>query len=307
MLQTMKRILVTGATGFIGCHSLPLLMDHGYEVHAVSSKDKGSYYPGVRWHKSNLLDFKQTEALLRNVRPTHLLHFAWYTIPGEFWNSQENLCWLQASIHLLRKFVEQNGRRAVFAGTCAEYNWNFGFCSESITPCEPATLYGTCKHSMRLILESYAKETGLSAAWGRIFFPFGPYEHPDRVVPYVIRSLLKGEFAACSHGNQIRDFLYVEDVAEAFVKIMESSVCGPVNVGSGQPIVLKDLIFKIAEVLDRPDLIKLGSRSTSHDEAPLVLANVGRLYSEIKWQPKYDLDQAINKSVEWWQENMSNP
>ncbi|MHA1941160.1 MAG: NAD-dependent epimerase/dehydratase family protein [Candidatus Hodarchaeales archaeon] len=302
----MKKVLVTGATGFIGRHTLPVLLDHDYEIHAVSSKTAELNAPGIRWHKSNLLNFNQIEALISKVCPTHLLHFAWYTIPGKFWNSLENLSWLKASIHLLQQFVYHGGQRAVLAGTCAEYNWNYIFSSETITHTDPMTLYGRCKRSMQMVLEGIAKEMGLSAAWGRIFYPYGPYEHPDRLVPYVIRSLLKGKPAECSDGNQVRDFIYVKDVAEAFVKILDSPACGAINIGSGQPVILKDLIFKIAKCLNMTDYVKLGIRKTPPEEAPYVVADICRLCSEIRWQPKYNLDQGIHNSIKWWRENLSS-
>jgi nucleoside-diphosphate-sugar epimerase len=302
----MKKVLITGATGFIGRHCLPLLMARGYEVHAVSSQRLTTNVSDIHWHQSNLLDPSQISALIAEVRPSHLLHFAWYTVPGKYWTSSENLRWVQASISLLQEFVKHHGERVVMAGTCAEYDWRFGYCSEEVTPLNPATLYGTCKHSLQLVLSSLAKQTGLSAAWGRIFFLFGPYEHPDRLVPYVIRSLLYGEPARCSHGKQIRDFLYVQDVADAFVTLLESRVSGPVNIASGQPVVLRELIYKIAAKLKREDLIQLGAVSVPPDEPPLLVADVRRLHDEVGWSPKYDLDTALKETIEWWREHESN-
>ena len=205
----MKRILVTGARGFIGRHCLPLLVARGYEVHAVSSQRITANASDVYWYQADLLDPSQVLALVTKVRAGHLLHLAWYTVPGKYWTSPKNLRWVQASVSLLQEFVAHGGQRVVMAGSCAEYDWRYGYCSEAVTPLAPRTLYGTCKHSLQLVLSAFAKQTGLSAAWGRIFFLFGPYEHPDRLVAFVIRSLLKGEAARCSHGNQIRDFLYV--------------------------------------------------------------------------------------------------
>jgi nucleoside-diphosphate-sugar epimerase len=296
----MKKILITGAGGFIGRHCLPILLTRGYEVHAADSKTSAENVPDVCWHQVDLLNSLEIRRLMGEVRPTHLLHFAWFTTPGEYWTARENLDWVRASLDLLQAFAEHGGKRVVMAGTCAEYDWRYGYCSEQITPLTPATLYGTCKHSLQIVLDSFARQTGLSAAWGRIFFLYGPHEHPSRLISSVIISLLKGEPARCSHGNQIRDFLYVEDVADAFAALLESNVTGPVNVASGCPVVLKDVIYKVGEKLGRKDLIQLGVLPVSSHEPYLLVADVNRLASEVGWLPKYDLDRGLEQSVAWW-------
>jgi len=194
----MKRVLLTGATGFIGRRCLPLLLANGYEVHAVSSRLPQETCSDVCWHQVNLLDFSQVSVLIADMQPTHLLHFAWYAEPGKYWTALENFHWVQASLSVLWQFYSHGGKRLVMAGTCAEYDWKYGYCSEQITPLLPATVYGTCKHSLQVMLDAFSRQTGLSVAWGRIFFLYGPHEHPDRLVSSVIRSVLRGEPARCS-------------------------------------------------------------------------------------------------------------
>jgi nucleoside-diphosphate-sugar epimerase len=302
----MKKVLITGATGFIGRHCLPLLATRGYEIHAVSSKALEKSQRNIHWHKANLLDLTQISELLNIVKPTHLLHFAWYMEPKKCWNSIENFNWVQSSLCLLQSFILNGGYRAVIAGTCAEYDWKYGYCSEQITPLLPNTAYGICKHSLQLMLSAYSKETGLSSSWGRIFFIYGPYEHPERLVSSVINSLLLEKVAQCSHGNQIRDYLYVEDVADASVTLLESDVQGPVNIASGYPISIKKIVSQIGERLNKKDLIHFGAIPSAHDEAPLLVADMRRLTYEVKWNPKYDLDQGLDKTIDWWRNRINS-
>ena len=296
--------MVTGGKGFIGRHCLPLLIDKGYEVHAVDVNAAEADCPDVNFHTIDLLEPGQVSTLMSQVRPTHLLHLAWYAVPGKFWTSVENFRWVQASLNLLQAFVSNGGHRVMMAGTCAEYDWRYGFCSEEITPLLPATPYGAYKHSLQVMLDAFSRQTGLSRAWGRVFFLYGPHEHPERLVSSVIGSVLKGDPALCSHGNQIRDFLYVEDVASAFVNTMDSTVQGPVNIGSGRPISLREVIIKIGERAGRPDLIRLGEKAVSEDEPPLLIADVKKLTEDVNWFARYTLDEGIDKTIRWWKDHL---
>jgi len=300
----MKKVLVTGASGFIGRNCLSGLVELGYGVYAVDTARLEEADSRIKWLSVDLLDIKQVEKLLKDVRATHLLHFAWYAEPKKYWNSDENYKWVEASKVLLKGFHSNGGCRAVMAGTCAEYNWQYGRCIEDTTPLLSATVYGKCKHSLQIALANFSDATGLSSAWGRIFFLYGPYEHPQRLVSSVIISLLQGKPASCSHGNQIRDFLHVEDVASAFVALLESDVRGPVNIASGLQIALKEVICKIGKKLGRPELIRLGDILSSKDEPPLLVADVRRLQEEVGWTPKYDIDSGLDQTIEWWKERL---
>lgn len=302
LLQPVKRVLVTGATGFIGRQSLRVLLDAGFEVHALSrSKGEADIESGgVRWHRADLFENPVAETVLAEVRPTHLLHFSWYAEPGRYWTAAENFDCVRASLALLQAFAGQGGKRVVMAGTCAEYDWNYGWCSEGVTPLVPKTVYGTCKNALQDMLAVYARQFGLSSAWGRIFFLYGPHEHPSRLVSSVIRSILRGESALCSSGEQVRDFLHVSDVASAFVSLLNSEVQGAVNIASGEAMLLKDVVGKIAQKLQRPDLLKLGARATAPQDPPLLLADVRRLKEELGWRPAFDIDRGLDQTIAWW-------
>jgi nucleoside-diphosphate-sugar epimerase len=248
-----------------------------------------------------LLDETQRRNLIETVRPTHLVHLAWYTEHGKFWTAPENLRWLQASIGLVKAFADSGGKRAVFAGTCAEYDWTIGACSDAVPGyIRPATLYGACKASLFQAAERFCQQAGVSLAWGRIFFPYGPHESPARLVPSVIRSLLAGREAACSSGEQVRDFLHAADVAGAFVALLESEVKGAVNIGSGEGVALKDVVATIGEELGRPELIRLGALPTRPGDPPRLVADGGRLSSEVGWGPSYGLASGLRDVIGWW-------
>lgn len=303
----MKRVLVTGARGFIGRHALTTLRVDGFEVHAVTHGDTRSV-PGddtCQWHRANLLDAAAIEPLIRSVRPTHLLHFAWDAVPGQYWTSLDNFSWVQASLELLRRFHEAGGTRVVMAGTCAEYDWAYGYCSEAVTPTNPKTPYGTCKLSLQRMLQAYSRETGVSSAWGRIFSLYGPHEHPSRLVSSVARAVLRGEPVRCTHGNQLRDYLHVQDVADAFVALLDSDVTEPVNIASGQPVYLKEVIYKLADYVKRRDLVELGAIPSAMDEPHLLCADIRRLHDAVDWVPRFNLDRGLEHTLDWWKSHIA--
>ncbi|MCL5038060.1 MAG: NAD(P)-dependent oxidoreductase [Chloroflexi bacterium] len=301
----MKKVVVTGAGGFIGRQSLGLLLDRGFIVHAVDIQPPVMKKQNLFWHSVDLHKPDEVEKFFKDVKPEYLLHFAWYAVPGKYWTSLENFRWVQSSIEILRRFHESGGRRAVFSGTCAEYDWNFGTCREYETPRNPVTVYGTCKHALQIMVDAYSKETGLSTAWGRVFFLYGPYEYPSRLIAFVIRSLLKGEAACCTHGGQQRDFLFVKDVAGAFVSLLESDVRGAVNISSGEPVALKDVLLKIGDKTGRPELINLGAIPPGSGEPDFLIGDNTRLRNEVGWSPEYGLDTGLEETVRWWKNEMS--
>lgn len=298
----MSRVLVTGATGFIGRGALAPLVSAGMEVHAVTSRTPAPDGPArVRWHRADLHDAAGTERLVADLAPTHLLHLAWYAEPGAFWTSTENLRWVEASIRLLRAFAAHGGHRAVLAGSCAEYAWGDRVrCVENETPCRPATLYGASKHAVHLVAQRFAQQIGLSLAWGRIFFVFGPYESPARLGGSVARSLVLGEPALCSHGRQVRDFLYSEDLAGAFAALLESPVQGAVNMASGRPVQVREVVEALASAAGRPELVQFGARPANRDEPAELIADVTRLRDEVGWTPPTSLEQRAADTIAWW-------
>ncbi len=299
----MKRIVVTGATGLIGRHCVPALAGRGYEVHGIAPPQEGRAGSDVVWHAADLFDADAVTRLMEEVGASHLLHLAWITTPGLFWNSPDNVRWVEASLGLVRAFQAAGGRRILVAGSCGEYDWDHGYCREDVTPLRPATLYGQAKHALHLLVEGFASQVGLSAAWGRIFFVYGPGAHPSRMPGCVIRSLRAGETAACSEGSQIRDYLHVVDVADALAALVDSDVEGAVNIASGQPVRLADMIWKVAALIGRPELVRLGALATPPGEPPVLIADVGRLRREVGWTASFDLDGGLADTVRQWNDD----
>lgn len=295
----MSRVVVTGASGFIGRRTLEPLLARGFEVHAVSRRRPRDVPADVRWEETDLLDDAQRAALVARVRPSHLLHLAWYAEPGAFWSARENALWVAATVHLVDEFAAAGGRRAVLAGTCAEYAWgDAGVLSED-APLAPATFYGICKDAARRVAEGLAERLELSLAWGRIFFLYGAGEDERRLVGGVARALTAGERAPTSEGSQRRDFLHVDDVAGAFAALVAADVTGAVNVGSGEAVAVRQIVELIAQAAGRPELLDIGALPARPGDPPEIVADVRRLRDEVGFRPAVSLRDGLASSVAW--------
>lgn len=300
----MSRVLVTGAGGFIGRHSLAALAARGFEVHAVTRA--ASLPDAAACHAVDLLDHRAAAALVEAIRPTHLLHFAWTVTPGQFWSTRENLDWVAATLALYRAFAAAGGRRFVGAGSCAEYGWAPAQVAapldERASPCEPVTLYGIAKHATHNLLAAAAPLDRVSLAWGRVFFLYGPGEKPGRLVSDVVAKLLRGEPVETTAGTQRRDFLHVADVAAAFAALLASDVEGPVNIASGGARPLAALLTEIARQTGAGHLLRLGARPMPPNEPGQLAAATQRLRQEVGFTPRFDLAAGIADTIAAWRD-----
>jgi nucleoside-diphosphate-sugar epimerase len=303
---TGARVLITGATGFIGRHAIGPLQQAGFGVHALTRAEPSDRADGVTYHIADLIAAADIAPLLRAVAPTHLLHLAWDVTPGRFWNSPANLTWVAASMALYRAFVAAGGRRAVFAGTCAEYDWSYPLLDETRTALQPATLYGTAKHALHQIIAKAAALDQVSVAWARLFMLYGPHENENRLVPTVATALLRGRPALCGNGAAERDFMHVADAGAALACVLGSDLQDAVNIASGSCVPIRLVIDMVAQLIERPELVRLGTRPDAADEPPR-LAAATQLLAGLGFRPAFTLASGLADTVGWWRRKEGLP
>jgi len=294
----MKRVLLTGSTGFIGRHAIVTLKERGFEIHAIGRDDPG--VSEVTFHHFDLLAHGAIDGVVRSARPSHLLHLAWYGGAAGLRSSSENLKWVGATLTLLRAFAEAGGRRAILAGTCAEYGPRASTCDEALTSCEPASLYGVAKDATRRVAERYASISGLSMAWARIFYLYGPGEAAGRLVSDAIEALTAGRPFPVTEGKQRRDFMHVRDAAGALAALIDCDVRGPVNIGSGSAIAVRSLLGILTAITGGAHLLEFGALPLPADEGPVVEAAVRRLSLEVGYRPVFGLTEGLADAVSRW-------
>ncbi len=295
------KILLTGATGFIGSHVARQLVSEGHEVHALVRPQSD------RWRIADIqsaLHFHAADLLHPPFTIPHepfpiCIHLAWYVEPGKYLDAELNDKYSSAGLRLGTLLSSWGCRRMVAAGTCFEYDTDLGTLTES-SPTKPRSRYAQSKLTLFRELTTLCEKTDMQFAWTRFFYQYGPGEDSRRLVPTVINALLQGKPAKLTPGEQVRDFLHVEDVATAVCAVARSQLTGAVNIGSGQPVTVGEIARKIGDVLGKPELVKLGAQAYPPGEPMRIVADNTRLRQEIGWQPRFDLDAGLRQTIDWW-------
>lgn len=287
------KVLLTGASGFIGRHVLRALEHQGIEVVVVGRTQP---QPSVPFIEADLLGITDFGPLVKQAQATHLLHLAWYAEHGKYWSSPLNLRWAEATTRLVEAFCAAGGQQVVIAGTCAEYEWAHGYCREDSTPLNPATLYGTVKDATRRLVMAVCAQHQVPCAWGRIFLPYGDGESASRLIPSLI-DVFRGERAPFGvNATAYRDFLHASDVAEGFVRLLTAGVSGAYNICSGEPVRLVEVVTTLAFLLGADPEPVLALTTERVGEPPLLVGENLKLKT-LGWRPALTLAQGFERML----------
>jgi nucleoside-diphosphate-sugar epimerase len=300
------RVFVTGASGFIGAHLVPILLNAGCEVAVLAVHDDtlwrlNGLIERIRVIRGNLGEIDMFASSLVDFKPDICIHLAWYVEPAKYLNARQNIAWMMNSLELLTLLIEIGCQHVVMTGTCAEYDTDIGYLKET-SPTKPNTLYAAAKLSLSILGEQMVQGTGTQLAWARLFYLYGNKEDDRRIVPALIKSLLRAEPFAASTGEQIRDYLHVEDVASALWFIAVNRLSGLFNVSSGSPVSMHTLMETIGDILGKKDLIRFGNLPQRQWE-PLFICGDNTKLRQLGWQPKYNLYDGLMEAITWWRDS----
>lgn len=295
-------VLVTGANGFIGTRVVWYLAQMGFEVHGLSRKLLEPEIEGVTFHDCDLFDYARVTELCRNIQAESLVHLAW-DVSDNYRDAVSNIEWVSSSLHLIESFATAGGTNICAAGTCLEYDESSKVLTEDLSPLGPSTIYGAAKHLLHRTVVTQFPD--ISFAWARIFYLYGPNENPGRLVSAVARGLTRGETVKCSHGRQVLDYLHVDDVATALCTVLRSDYTGPINIGSGIPITVRELVTRLASIANGLHTVQF-DQVPKDSEYPTVIVADNRKLLNLGWKPRFDHNRGLQQIYEWWSETGVN-
>ncbi len=187
-------------------------------------------------------------------------------------------------------------RRSVAVGTCIEYQVTGRPSREDETPISPSSTYARCKHALHDRLREASATNGVPLAWARVFYPYGEGEHPARLASSLVAKFRAGEAVTLKTPGSVKDYIHADDVASALLAVSARGSDGTVNIGTGEGVAVGSVARQIAELVGRPDLLRMPERPVA-DPLDHVVADAGRLRS-LGWRPQVTLVSGLRRLVD---------
>ncbi|AOB31014.1 oxidoreductase [Bordetella sp. H567] len=269
-----QKVLLTGASGFVGRHVLARLHAAGVPLRVIARprRDRGADWPpGAEIIETGDL-FAEPAAWWADVAAgcSRVLHLAWYVEPGLYLRSPRNLDCLAGTLAMARGCARAGVSRFVGVGTCFEYDTSAGHLSVD-TPLRPMSPYAAAKAAAYLALDGFLREAGISFAWCRLFYLHGEGEDPRRLIAYVRQRLAQRLPVELTHANQVRDYMPVEDAARDLAQHLMGERQGAINVCSGRAVTVRALVEALADASGHRDLLRFGARPDNDIDPPVIV------------------------------------
>lgn len=309
-----EKILITGATGFIGSNLTRRLVEEKKEVYIVLRKESDicrikDIIKRVNVIYADLLDYDKLAKKVQKVNPKYIFHLATY---GSYPDLQkdDNLMIktnILGTYNLLKATKGIDYKCFIHTGSSSEYGIKDTAISETDI-LEPVDQYGVTKACATLLCQMFSKKYKKNIVILRPFSVFGPYEKGSRFIPYVIMGCLKKKEVKMTSGEQKRDFIFINDVIDIYLKVMDKEgISGQIfNVGTGNDSSIKETAKIIFELTGSdPRLLKIGAKKSREIEAITSWkADTSKMEEILGYKPQHTLREGIKKTMEWFMENM---
>jgi dTDP-6-deoxy-L-talose 4-dehydrogenase (NAD+) len=286
------KLFITGATGFIGRAFCRVAIERGHRVLALCRNRNAVLPADVSVVAGSLTDTPWEK--IKAFAPDAVLHLAWIATPGIYLTSPENELWLEQSKAWIQQLQRIGVPHIAGTGTCIEYAASGEPLIEHTSPLDPVFPYSKAKADLFQWLRERDVSSAKSWTWFRLFYPYGPGEHPNRVISSLISQLTAGKSLALRTPHSIKDYIYIDNAALAICQCFEERLTGPVNIGTGVGVSILKLARAVATIVDAdPSLVQIAETLT-HDPTPIVIASIDRLRA-IGWCPTTTLEEGLQR------------
>lgn len=307
----MKRVIVTGATGFVGANLARRLVVEGHEVHLLVRPGYAAWRlesirPHVHLHEAALEDGDVLTQTLARIGPEWIFHLAAY---GAYPSQSDYNKMVQTNILGTANLVEASLKRGfesfVNTGSSSEYGYK-DFAPSELERLEPNSHYAITKVSSTLFCRHTAQHCGVHMPTLRLYSVYGPYEEPTRLMPTLISRGLKGELPPLAQSTAARDYVYIDDVCEAYLlaALHPGKELGAIyNVGTGIQTTLLDVVSIARRELGISAEPQWGTMPDRVWETSVWIANNRKIQEELGWKPQFTIEGGFRKMVEWFQQD----
>lgn len=305
-------VLVTGAGGFIGSHLTRRLVKEGARtcvllknVSQVKPVRLLDVYDQLSVFEGNLTDIGALRNILKVSKPEFIFHLGAYTHVGKSFTHvsecvQSNI---QGTVNLLLALEDVGYQRFIYTGTSEIYG-DVAVPFKEDGPVNPISPYSVSKYAGELYCKMFHHAYGWPVVMLRPFNAYGPMQSPDRVVPEVIVSALMGIDIKMTKGEQTREFNYVEDLADGFIKAAlasEEKVIGQViNLGCGQDYSMREIAEKTLSLMGNPIKPQYGALPYRPTEIWRMYCDNHKAKNLLGWQPNHRLEEGLKKTIDWY-------
>jgi nucleoside-diphosphate-sugar epimerase len=289
----IKKILITGISGFLGSAILRNLDLNKYEIHGILRKKVNTQK--FKQHIINLSDHRGVNKLINKVKPDYLIHLAWVSEHNVYWNSINNISSLNDSINLYESFCETNGKKILLAGTCDEYAASKYKCKEDLSLISPSNLYSSSKNLLNMYVKKRFDENNIPYNWLRIFYPSGKGEKKERLIPYIINEIKSKRVPTLNNSDFVKDLIHVEDCASIIIKLLKKNFNGNINIGMGKPISLKEICELIINEIGYGQVNYKYNENSTNDKKKFIVADQFKLKKYLDHNYKYSHKKIITE------------
>jgi len=307
-----KEILITGPTGFIGANLVKECLQEGAKIYiftrATSNKWRiNDNLQNLKEYRVDLLDYERLEAIITKIKPEIVFHTASYG-GYPFQRDSEKIIAtnIAGTANLVNACSKSGFGILVNSGSSSEY----GLKSRSMRETdllEPNSIYAAGKASATLFCQAKAKSENLPIVTLRLFSPYGYYEEPTRLIPSVIMACLTGKNPNLSSPESVRDFIFIKDVINAYIKVTEVAgrVKGEIfNIACGRQYSVGEVVSKLIELTGNKVEPKWKSIPNPRVEPAVWVADISKAKNILKWQPQHDLEDGFKKTIGWFEKNI---
>jgi len=309
----MKKVLITGATGFVGANITHRMINEGFEVHILTRESSNMWrlegiLDKINDHKVDLTEALKLKEIIEKINPEYIIHLAIY---GGRPNQEDEINILESNligtINLVNACENIDYECFINTGSSSEYGKKKEKMKET-DECEPINMYGVTKASAAMYCNYKALVDNKNIGTLRLFSPFGDFEDRGRLIPDLILGSLIDKKVRLANPNAVRDYIYIEDVCDIYLKILKEpkKFKGEIfNIGYGEQHSVKYMAETVKNIISTGVILEYNAINGREADTDIWVSSIEKIKERYNWEPKYNMEEGLKKSLKWFKNNIS--